>query len=393
MHAFLRGDIRPPFTYAAALAFVGFGWVLSEAAPDLTSPYVPLQLLAVAVLASGVVGGHGPALLAAFAAVLTADYFFLLPAGTFKLPGTTPEIVAFAVFVAAAALTVWASSMKRRAVVERGRADTLSSRLAVENRHRQTLLELAARSLAGGSVDAICRDAASMTASALGVEHCVILELKRDDGPLVIASASGWDPGAVEGLSVEADADTQTGYALFAREPVVVHDADSEVRFKVPPILRAHGVRGGVAARIAGVRRPYGVVAACSTRPRPFSAEDTQFVSGVAAVLGATFERKRIETDYAELAARERTNRKAAELASRRAAFLSQTATVFDTALEPETTIVSLARLAVPTLGECAIVDLVQEDSAVRRVDVVDVDPSRRDTTALIKRQVPNLRA
>src|SRR5688572_4458122 len=137
MHVFLKGDIRPPFTYAAALAFVGFGWVLSEAAPDLASPYVPLQLLAVAVLASGVVGGHGPALLAAFAAVLTADYFFLLPAGTFKLPGTTPEIVAFAVFVAAAALTVWASSMKRRAVVERGRADTLSSRLAVENRHRQ----------------------------------------------------------------------------------------------------------------------------------------------------------------------------------------------------------------------------------------------------------------
>ena len=107
-------------------------------------------------------------------------------------------------------------------------------------------------------------------------------------------------------------------------------------------------MRSGIAARIAGLRRPFGVIAACSTTPRTFTVEDAQFVSGVAAILAAMFERKRVENECAELAARERANRKAADLAARRAAFLAQTATVFDTALEPEATVVSLARLAVP---------------------------------------------
>ena len=106
--------------------------------------------------------------------------------------------------------------------------------LEVETRHRQTLLELGARSLAGGSIDAICRDAATVTADALRVEHCAILELKREGGPLVVVSARRVETGTVEGLNVEADADTQTGYALYARQPVIVNDADSDARFSVP---------------------------------------------------------------------------------------------------------------------------------------------------------------
>ncbi len=347
MRAFLRGEVRAPFVYAAAITFVLAAWM----------PYV-----------------------------------FMPTAGTFRLPYTTADAIEVAAFAVAVALTIRMAVLVRRAAREHARADVMSARLGVEQRRRQILLELATRSLAGGSVDAICRDAATMTADGLGVEHCVILELKRDGGPLVVASAAGWDPGAVEGLHVDEDADTQTGYALHAREPVVVNDADADARFRVPAILRAHGVRSGVAARIAGVRRPFGVVAAYATSARTFTAEDAQFVSGIAAVLAGMFERKRVENECAELAARDKANRKTADLASRRAAYLAQTATVFDTALEPEATVVSLARLAVPALAECAIVDLVHEDGFVRRVDVVDVDPSRRGVTLGVKRQAPNLR-
>ena len=163
---------------------------------------------------------------------------------------------------------------------------------------------------------------------------------------------------------MDADADTGTGYALHAREPVIVNDGDADTRFSVPAILRAHGVRSGIAARIAGVRRPVGVVAAYSTTPRTFTAEDAQFVSGVAVALAGMFERKRVEHERAELASREKAERAAADLAARRAAFLAQTATVFDTALEPEATLVCLARLAVPSLAECAIVDFVHEEGS-----------------------------
>ena len=392
MREFLRGEVRTPIAYAAAFAFVGAAWLLSRPAPPATLPHVPLLIFAAAVLASGAIGGQGPALLAACVSALIADYFFLPIAGTWKFPGSVSDAAGFAAFALLTALAVWIAGTTRRRALDAARGDALAITLEVEARHRQTLLDLGARSLAGGSIDAICRDAATVTADALEVEHCAILELKRESGPLVVVSAAGWETGTVEGLNVEADADTQTGYALYARQPVIVSDADSDARFSVPAILRAHGVRSGIAARIAGLRRPFGVVAACSRMPRTFTVGDAQFVSGVAAILAAMFERKRVENECAELAARESANRKAADLAARRAAFLAQTATVFDTALEPEATVVSLARLAVPALAECAVVDLVHEDGIVRRVDVVDIDPSRREMTLTIRRQAPNLR-
>ena len=392
MRALLRSGIRAPITYAAAVAFVGLAWLLSRSTPADASPHVPLLIFAISVLASATIGGQRLALFAAGLSLLAVDYSFIPTAGTFKFPYTAADAIAFAAFAVVSVLVGRMAGSSRRAAAERGRAELLAHKLGVEHRHRQVLLELSARSLAGGSVDAIRRDAALMTAAALGIEHCAILELKHDGGPLVVTAGAGWDTGTVEGLNVDADADTQTGYALHAREPVIVNDADADTRFSVPAILRAHGVRSGIAARIAGVRRPVGVVAACSTMPRTFTAEDAQFVSGVAAVLAGMFERKRVEHEYAELASREKANRRVADLAARRAAFLAQTATVFDTALEPEATLVCLARLAVPSLAECAIVDFVHEEGFVRRVDVVDVDPSRREMTVGIRRQAPNLR-
>ena len=206
----------------------------------------------------------------------------------------------------------------------------------------------------------------------------------------MVVSAAGWKPERWKD-STSKPTPTLRPVTRCARQPVIVNDADSDARFSVPAILRAHGVRSGIAARIAGLRRPFGVIAACSTMPRTFTVEDAQFVSGVAAILAAMFERKRVENECAELAAR-RASRKAADLAARRAAFLAQTATVFDTALEPEATVVSLARLAVPALAECAVVDLVHEDGIVRRVDVVDIDRAGARMTVTIRRQAPNLR-
>ena len=304
-----------------------------------------------------------------------------------------PDAVGFAAFALFTALAVWVAGTTRRHALDAARADTLALTLDVETRHRRTLLELGARSLAGGSVDAICRDAATMTADALEVEHCAILELKREGGPLVVVSAAGWETGTVEGLNVEADADTQTGYALYAREPVIVNDADSDARFSVPAILRAHGVRSGIAARIAGLRRPFGVVAACSN--------DASNLHG----RGRTVRLRGGHDTGGHVRAQARRERVRGACRARKGqpqgcgsggqSVLPSWRRPPPSSIQrssPRQPCVSLARLAVPALAECAVVDLVHEDGFVRRVDVVDVDPSRREMTLTIRRQAPNLR-
>jgi len=306
---------------------------------------------------------------------------------------TLPELAYFGVGAAALCALLYALRTTRLASRHRARADAAAAQREIDTSHRATLLELGARALAGGSADAICRDAAALTVQALRVDHCAVLELRREAGPLAVIAAAGWETGTVDGLTLTADVDTQTGYALHARAPVVVTDADAYARFPVPETLRARGVRSGVAARIAGVKRPFGVLMVSSSIPREYTAEDLQFVSGAASILAGMYERKRLEQECLELSTREESYRAAAELSAKRAAFLAQTATIFDTALEPDATLVSLARLAVPALSECAIVDRVHDDGSVKRVEVVDIDPARRETSAAVRRQTPDLRS
>lgn len=393
MHPFFRREIRPPFAYGVAVALVGLSILASQSLQLPGLLHLLLLVFTVAVLGAGVVGGPGPALLAAALAVLTADYALVPPPGSFKLPRTAPDIVAFAAFLNAAAFTAWASNGRRRITFEQSRGGAISSQLHAEARRRELMLELGARALAGAGLEALCRDATAMTTAALDAKHCAVFELAPNAESLTIVAATGWEPDAVEEITIDADVDTQAGYALHLQEPVIVRDTDAETRFAVPAALRARGVRSGIAVRIAGATRSFGVLIAYATSPRTFSAEEAQFISGVAASLGGVYERKRLEAERTELLARDAAHRSAAEMASRRAAFLAQTSTVLDAVLEPETTLVSLARLAVPALADCAVVDLVQEDGHVRRIDVVDIDPARRDAAQTVRRVPPNLRA
>jgi signal transduction histidine kinase len=325
-------------------------------------------------------------------AIALADYFLVAPPGAFKLPRDPGDIVLLTALIGAAAMAAATSRVSRYVVFHQERAETLAKELSATRVRGNLLLDLGARALAGGGVEAICHDAATMTVTALGVEHSAIFKLSSDGEDLVLVTASGWDASAVEGLVIPADIETQAGYALHAREPIVVDNASSDTRFTLPQVLRAKEVRSGIVARIAAGGRPAGVLAAYSTSRRVYTADEAQFVANVANALAAMYERRRLENERADLVSRDKVHRASADVAIRRAAFLAQTVTVFDAALDPEATLVNLARLAVPALAECAIVDLVLEDGHVRRVEVIDIDPTRRDTAQAVRRQAPNLR-
>ena len=211
MRAFLRGKTRTPFTYAAACALVALASLVSQYLSPGTFPYVPLLMCLVAVAGSGALGGHGPALLAGCLSLVSVDYLFIEPALTFKLRYATAHTIALSAFAAAAGLIAYVARSTLRVRLERARAYAAAARARIDNRHREALLNFSARSLSGGSLDATCRDAVTLTVQALGVDHCAIFELTHDDAPVVITSAVGWDAETLHGLTIGADADTHTG--------------------------------------------------------------------------------------------------------------------------------------------------------------------------------------
>ena len=377
--------------YAAGVGLVGLVVAAFQQWSPPTLLAWPLLVLLLPVLGSAMLGGPRTALFSAAAAMLAADWFLLPPGHGFKVPGAL-DASAILAFSVASALVALVSHARHHAAVARARAAELSRALAAESRRRRTLGEVTARTLAAGSTESVCRDTAGLAASVLDCDHALVLEVANEGAPFSVVAASGWNVDALDSLTIYTGIDTQAGYAVYAREPVAVGDGDSEARFAIPAVLRGYGIRSGLAARIGTAVRPFGVLAVYSTSTRRFTEEDCQLLGAIATTLAGLYERKRLESERVEFANRDVAQRASADQASRRAAFLAQTVPVLDSALEPEATLVSLARLAIPALADCAVVDLVTDEGNIQRIDVVDIDPTRREATQAIRRIPPELR-
>ncbi len=97
---------------------------------------------------------------------------------------------------------------------------------------------------------------------------------------------------------------------------------------------------------------------------------------------------KRAEAERSELVVRERVARAEAE-AARRLAFLADASTLLAASLDSETTLKSVARLAVPFFADWCLVYIVDDDGSVRRVAVAQADPEKEELANALGRQVP----
>ncbi len=100
-------------------------------------------------------------------------------------------------------------------------------------------------------------------------------------------------------------------------------------------------------------------------------------------------ERKRAEEERAELI-REQGARREAEEQSRKLAFLAQASTVLSSSLDYETTLASVANLAVPDLADWCAVDILDEKQGIRRVALAHLDPSKVELAWELNRRYPD---
>jgi PAS domain S-box-containing protein len=103
----------------------------------------------------------------------------------------------------------------------------------------------------------------------------------------------------------------------------------------------------------------------------------------VLAIVRDATERKRAERDAQDLAS--------AREASERLAFLAEAGAVLASSLDYATTLDNLAHLAVPRLADWCIVDVVDDDGALRRVAVAHANPGKADLADVLRRNPPDL--
>ncbi|MDQ8186221.1 chemotaxis protein CheB [Pelagicoccus sp. SDUM812002] len=174
-----------------------------------------------------------------------------------------------------------------------------NSHVQLELRERQaaTVSELGQTALSGTPIDKLFQLAVEALQTTLGSDFSKVLELRSDEGKLLLSYGLGWKPGLVGKAKVDVGVASQAGYTLQNRGPVLVKDLPKEKRFQGPQLLTSHGVKSGVSIIIGSSDKPWGILATHSKSPDYFTLDDATFVQSISNILWEAIQREQYEWD------------------------------------------------------------------------------------------------
>lgn len=169
--------------------------------------------------------------------------------------------------------------------------------LRARERQQAAVAELGQLALAGREPDQVIQRAAALVATALDVEFAGVLELQPDAESFLVRAWVGCPPEAIGKAVIPAGKQSQAGFTLSLRSPVIVNDYSTEDRFSAPSFVQEQGIMSGLSVTIQGRDRPFGVLGAHTKRNRKFTEDDVHFLQAAANALAAAIERDRAERE------------------------------------------------------------------------------------------------
>lgn len=210
----------------------------------------------------------------------------------------------------------------------------------------------------------------------------------KADGYAVWRTEDGthWRAAASRGLSteyrtrdVEAVRDRYTPpdaplvIADVEEDPLLVHRLDG---------YRREGIRSLLVIPMRLEGKVSGTITFYYRTPHASSDSDVRIATALANLAAAAL----TTAGFYELQSRMRVE---AEAAERRSRFLGESTTVLASSLDYETTLATVARLAVPHFADWCAVDMRDETGAIQRLAVVHVDPAKVEWSKEIQKRYP----
>ena len=154
------------------------------------------------------------------------------------------------------------------------------------------------------NIQTVCDDAAHLLARELKTDFSSIFECSADGKCLLLRSGSGWRSGHVGIEQMEPGETTPSGRALELNQPIVIADARKDLRLRLPPFMKQHGVVSSMAVVIRGRHRAFGGLSVHTIQQRFFNADDVHFLESIGNILATAISRIQFEGELRETAGR-----------------------------------------------------------------------------------------
>jgi PAS domain S-box-containing protein len=173
--------------------------------------------------------------------------------------------------------------LRRPSHRQRDELRTLASRQAA-------VAEIGRLALASDDLDALLRDTVQAARSELRTDYASVLELTSDGRSLHVRATAGFPDDMLGGV-LRADAEELSRIALDRDEPLAIGDFSAEPDFEPSAVQRELGVTSALVAPIGVPGRHFGVLGVYARDPRPYEADDVNFVRALASTIGLAAER------------------------------------------------------------------------------------------------------
>jgi two-component sensor histidine kinase len=168
---------------------------------------------------------------------------------------------------------------------------------------RAKLADFGLLAVEGADLDELLQEAAAEAARSLDVSFVKVLEYLAEEKCLLVRAGVGWDEGVIGEARIGADIESPAGYALQTGRPVISNELHKEERFRIPALLRRHGVKSAANVIIKTKASIFGVLEADSREPHVFTEDDVKFLQGYATLLAFAIEQARLGELNGQLAA------------------------------------------------------------------------------------------
>jgi len=166
-------------------------------------------------------------------------------------------------------------------------------------------------------------------------------------------------------------------------EPLPIEDIDATpLVAEMRDAYRREGIASMIVYPLVIGEARSGTIVFYARQRRTFRPIDVQ-VGGVLANLAAA------ALTTVELYEAQRAGREAADHARQQAMFLAEAGSVLGASLDYMATLKSLAQLAVPTIADWCVVDMIGEDGTLQRLGVAHVDPAKVELARSLEQKYP----